>query len=230
MKKVFSVLFIMTALFMQAQNEISIMDKKYVEVTGVAEMEVIPNEIYINITLQEEKEGMKRSVEEQEEILINKLKKLNVDVKNLKLSNVGSYTYWDKKNKESFKQKSFELKLEDAGKASEVMYALNTLEIYRMYVGRTEHSDIEKFKKEVKINAVVAAKEKASYLLEAVDEEVGDVIFIVEQGNNYYGGYRAMGVSNVAMMAEGAPYTPNADVEFKPILIQYNILARFEIK
>lgn len=230
MKKVFSVLFILAALMMHAQNEISIMDKKYVEVTGVAEMEVIPNEIYLSITLQEEKEGMKRSVEEQESILISKLKKLNVDVKNLKLSNVGSYTYWDKKNKESYKQKSFELKLTDAGKASEVMYELNSLEIYRMNVARTDHSEIEKFKKDVKINAVIAAKEKATYLLEAVNEEVGDVIYIVEQANNYYGGYRAMGLSNVAMLAEDGGYTPNPDVEFQPILIQYNILARFEIK
>ena len=230
MKKVFSVLFILAGVFVHAQNEISILDKKYVEVTGIAEMEVIPNEIYLNITLQEEKDGMKRSVEEQESVLISKLKKLNVDVKNLKLSNVGSYTYWDKKNKESYKQKSFELKLTDAGKASEVMYELNSLEIFRMNVGRTDHSEIEKFKKQVKIDAVIAAKEKATYLLEAVNEQVGDVIFIVEQSNNYYGGYRSMGVSNVQSLGDSGEYSPNSDVEFQPILLQYNILARFEIK
>ncbi len=223
-----TILILALSFNLQAQEVKYTIDSKYVEVTGVAEMEIIPNEIYINITLQEEKENLKRSVEEQENILISKLKKLDVDVKNLKLSNVGSYTYWNKKNKESYKQKSFELKLEDAGKASEVMHALGSLEIYRMYVGRTEHSDIEKFRKQVKIDAVVAAKEKAKYLLEAVDEELGGVISITEQSNNYYGGYRSMGVANVAYEAES--YSPNPDVEFKPITLTYNILARFEIK
>jgi hypothetical protein len=65
MKKVFSAWFLLLALFLQAQNEISIFDKNYLKVPGIAEMEVIPNEIYLNIPLQEEKEGMKRTVEEQ---------------------------------------------------------------------------------------------------------------------------------------------------------------------
>lgn len=231
MKYLLNTLFLLVILSttLQAQTVKHEIESKYVEVTGVAEMEIVPNEIYISITLQEEKEGMKRSVEEQEDILISKLKKLDVDVKNLKLSNVGSYTYWDKKNKESFKQKSFELKLTEAAKASEVMFSLNSLEIYRMFVARTAHSDIEAYRKQVKIDAVKAAKEKASYLLEAVDEGLGPVIFIVEQGNNYYGGYSNMAVSNVRSI-QAEEYTPNPDVEFKPIILKYNILARFEIK
>lgn len=230
MKKSFSFLFILMGLIMNAQNNnMNTTDKKYVEVTGVADMEIVPNEIYIAITLQEEKEGQKRSVEDQERILNAQLKKLDVDLKNLKLSNVGSYTHWDKKTKESYKQKSYELKLTDAGKASEVLYHLNSLEINRMYVARTAHSDIETYRKQVKIDAVKAAKEKATYLLEAVNEQVGDVIYIVEQGNNNYGS--PMGYANVrSINATSEAYTPNPDVEFQPIKLTYSILARFEIK
>ncbi|MFT4970758.1 MAG: hypothetical protein ACI9O4_002520, partial [Chitinophagales bacterium] len=152
MKNILSSLFVILALFTQAKvvNNTAIMDKKYVELTGVAEMEIIPKELYVNITLQEEKDGMKISVEELEDILIKTLKKLDVDLKNLKLSNLESNTYWDKKTKESFKQKSFELKLNDAGKASEVLHSLNNLEIYRINVGKTDHSEIEKYRKQVK--------------------------------------------------------------------------------
>ncbi len=216
MKNILSCLFIILALFTQAKvvNHTAIMDKKHIERTGVAEMEIIPNEIYVNITLQEEKDGMKRSVEEQEDILIKNLKKLDIDLKKLKLSNLEAFTYPDKKTKESFKQKSFELKLNDAGKASEVMHSLNNLEIYRMNVGKTDHSKIEKYRKQVKINAV--------------NEGIEDVIFIVEQDNNNYGGYRTMSVSNV-LMSDGA-YSPNPEVEFRPIILKYQILARFEIK
>lgn len=211
----------------KAQNNTS-MDKKYVEVTGVAEQMVTPNEIYVAITLQEEKDGRKRTVEDQEKVLISSLKKLDIDIKNLKLSDVGSYTRWDKKTKESFKQKSYELKLNDAYSASKVLYELNQLELYRMYVARTDHSDIEQIRKDVKINAVKAAKEKAQYLLSAVNEQLGDVIYIIEQDYGYQPMYRVMGMSNVSMDAGG--YEPNPDVEFEKIKVQYKILARFEIK
>lgn len=163
MKKYLSILMVLALFTAKAQNNTA-MDKKYVEVTGVAEQMVTPNEIYVAITLQEEKDGRKRTVEDQEKVLISSLKKLDIDIKNLKLSDVGSYTRWDKKTKESFKQKSYELKLNDAYSASKVLYELNQLELYRMYVARTDHSDIEQIRKDVKINAVKAAKEKSTIL------------------------------------------------------------------
>lgn len=224
MKTYLSILLALTLFTAKAQNN-NTMEKKYVEVTGVAEQMVTPNEIYFSITLQEEKDGQKRSVEDQEKVLIKTLKNLNVDVSNLKLSDVGSYTHWDKKTKESYKQKSFELKLQDAATASKVLYELNQLDIYRMFVSKTDHSDIENIRKDVKINAVKAAKEKATYLLGAVDEQLGDVIYIIEQDYGYQPMYRAMSVSNVA-----GNYEPDSNVEFEQITVQYKILARFEIK
>ncbi|MFT5070189.1 MAG: hypothetical protein ACI8V8_000141, partial [Chitinophagales bacterium] len=56
---------------------------------------------------------------------------------------------------------------------------------------------------------------------------IEDDIFIVEQDNNNYAGYRTMSVSNV-LMSDGA-YSPNPEVEFRPITLKYKILARFEI-
>lgn len=228
MRFLFILLASLLTMGIHAQEKIE--DMKYVEVTGVAEMEIIPNEIYLRITLQEEKDGQKRSVEEQEKILINELKKADVDIKNLKLNNVGSYTHWNKKDKTSYKQKSFELLLTSAAKASEVMYRLQDLAIYNMHVSRTAHSDIEEYRKDVKINAVKAAKEKATYLLAAVDEKVGEVIFIKEQENNYYhSGYSNVMLS-AAPMATDEAYQPNPDVQFKPITLKYKIIARFAIK
>lgn len=213
-----------------AQN-INEMEKesRYVEVTGVAEMEVVPDEIYISITLQEEKDGMKRTVEAQEKELIKAIKALDIDLDNLKLSNVGSYTRWDKKNQTSYKQKTFELMVPDAAKASSLLYELNQLELNRMYVARTNHSKVESYRKQVKIDAVKAAKDKAEYLLEAVDEEVGEVLYIVEQDYNNYG-YRAMGASNIYSVERQDSYTPESEITFQMVKLQYKILARFAIQ
>lgn len=73
MKKYLSILMVLALFTAKAQNNTA-MDKKYVEVTGVAEQMVTPNEIYVAITLQEEKDGRKRTVEDQEKS-INKLAK-----------------------------------------------------------------------------------------------------------------------------------------------------------
>lgn len=227
MKTYLSILMALALFALNAQNNNTMENKKYVEVTGIAEQLITPNEIYIAITLQEEKEGRKRSVEDQEKVLISTLKKLDVDVKNLRLSDVGSFTRWDKKTKESFKQKSFELKLENATTASKVQYELNQLDIYRMYVSRTDHSNIEQIRKDVKIEAVKAAKDKAQYLLSAVNEQLGDVLYIIEQDYGYQPMYKAMGASNIAY--DGG-YEPNPEVEFEKIKVQYKILARFEIQ
>jgi len=62
MKKVFSALLMLTGFLMQAQNAISILDKKCVAPMRLAKMEVIPIEIPLILALQEKKDGINPSV------------------------------------------------------------------------------------------------------------------------------------------------------------------------
>ena len=49
----------------------------YIEVTGTADMHIIPDEIFISITIRERNSGNQQSVKEQEEALKTALKGKN---------------------------------------------------------------------------------------------------------------------------------------------------------
>ncbi len=48
------------------------------------------------------------------------------------------------------------------------------------FISRTSHSKIEEYRKQLKIQAVKAAKEKAIYLSEAIGEKAGVAVTIQE--------------------------------------------------
>ena len=99
-------------------------------------------------------------------------------------------------------------------------------------IGRVDHSQKEALRKQVKINALKAAKEKANYLLEAIGEKLGDVLEIHEQEDAYYSPQPMMAQSNMRMMAVSADAGGAADssLEYQKIKISYRMLVVFRIK
>jgi uncharacterized protein YggE len=82
-------------------------------------------------------------------------------------------------------------------------------------------------KKELKIQALLAAKEKATYLLASIDEKLGGAINITEVDNSNYSAPRPMMFANKAMTADAAP--ADSDIDFKKIKLSFQINAVFEI-
>ena len=106
------------------------------------------------------------------------------------------------------------------------------LEISNIIIDKINHSEIQKFRSEVKVNAIQAAKSKATSLANAIDQSIGKAIFIQEIENIYLGGQVA-GLSNIvvtsyAIRIEKEEVTPI--IEFEKIKLEYSILARFELK
>lgn len=80
MKKVmmfFLVLLMTIPLFAQQK---SFLDQPYIEVTGRAEMEVMPDEIYVTITIDEQCMKGKIPVLQQEKNMVARLQSLGIDV------------------------------------------------------------------------------------------------------------------------------------------------------
>jgi len=72
---------LLTSTVTLSQNgEKNFIDRPYIEVTGEIETEVIPDEIYLNITINENDKKGKVSVEEQENQMISTLKSLKIDL------------------------------------------------------------------------------------------------------------------------------------------------------
>jgi len=89
-----------------------------------------------------------------------------------------------------------------------------------------DYSKIENLKKELKIKALMAAKEKAVYMVEALGNKLGGVIEIQDGGDNVIQPvYR-----NYMMKAEAADATGAPEIDFKKIKLSFTVNAVFEIK
>ncbi|HKO82470.1 MAG TPA: SIMPL domain-containing protein, partial [Chitinophagaceae bacterium] len=134
-------------------------EKPNIEVTGSAEIEVVPDEIYVSIVLREKnKNNDKWKIEAQEDNLMQKLKETGFDIKNLSLSGAeGDLQYRVFRRNQVLTEKRLLMKVKDAGEVNKLFQILDELEIEDAGVSKTSHSQIEKIRKEIKIEAMKAA-------------------------------------------------------------------------
>ena len=94
-------------------------------------------------------------------------------------------------------------------------------------IERYDYSKIESLKKELKIKALIAAKDKATYMVEAIGEKIGSTLEIHEINNESYP--QPMYKANVMMMNAAADSTLPG-IDFKKIKLNYQVNAVFELK
>jgi uncharacterized protein YggE len=154
----------------------------YIEVYGNAEQEVIPDEIYIQITIKEKYEDrIKITVSEQEEKLIAALTSININLSNLFLSDVNSdYVKVSWQSKDVITKKEYSLKVTNAQTVGLVFQELDKLDMNDAYIARVDYSKMDSLKQAIKIMAIKDAKLKADYLLHAIDEKTGTPLIIKE--------------------------------------------------
>ena len=99
----------------------------YIQVNGRAEKEIVPDEFYLSIVIDERDSKGKISVESQQREMIAALRRQGVDVeKQLKVANLSSEFF--KKNT-SVATAKYQLKLGSAAEAANVWQALDKLGI-----------------------------------------------------------------------------------------------------
>ncbi len=218
--------------FSQTKNFI---DQNFIEVTGKAEMEIIPNEIYLKIILNEKDFKGKENLDEIEKSMINKLVEIGVDVsKDLAVKDIASNfkNYWIKAS-EINSVKIFQLKVTDAKTAGSVFKELESIDISNITIERVDHSEIQDYRQQVKIEAIKAAKSKAESLTNAINQSCGKAIYIQELNTQVYKamtGYAAGANSNIMIRGVSSLSKDKApDIEFETIKLEYSILARFEL-
>ena len=222
MKKIFIFTLLFLTTIAKAQN---LQTSPFIEVVGTAEREIIPNEIIIAITIKEQIDGRnKNTIEQQENLLFSELKKQEISLDKLTFDSANAYQLRvRKKTNELVTQKSYELKLNTIEEINRALEAFETAKIKSFYIQEMSHSEIELFRKEVKILALQAAKNKANYLLESINQKVGNALEVIEvsEGNSI------IGRSNAVLTSE---FEQKNDIGLKPILLKFSIKAKFEIK
>jgi hypothetical protein len=212
---------------------------KKIEVNGSAEMEVTPDEIYVTIALQEyfqDKDKNRVEIETLEKQLQNSVKDAGIAKENFQIENIsGNRWQWQNKKKpvDFLESKRYVIKVSELSKIDNILSKVDAKGIAYTNISRYEHSKIEQFRKELKIKALQAAKEKATYLVQAVGENLGGVLEINEMGGT--DGDQPVPMyarSNMMVMdqAEGAMAAPQETIDFKKIKLRYEIRAVFAIK
>ncbi len=233
MKKTFillAALLLTTGLTAQEKNFI---DQNYLEVNGRAELEVTPDEIYLRINISEKDNKGKVSVEQQERDMFRALKGLGIDLeKNMTVQDQAAdlKTYLLKRNT-VLSTKTYSLKLATAIQVGQVFRALADLGVSDVNIERTDVSNFDQLRQQVRAAAAKAARQNAQVLAEAVDRTAGKALYIQDFS------YNARPYANVVMtkaapryMADAAEEESLPQLEFEKIKIEHTVTVRFALE
>ncbi len=226
-KHILTAIIVLTSLATFAQNYDP---RKKIEVTGTAEQEVTPDEIYIGISLKEYLKDSKRkvSIEDLEVQLQKAVLKAGIAPEDFMINNISAYTnYWDKKKDPMFlASKQYSIKVSDLNKLNAVIAAVDPKGIASTNIERYAYSKEETLKKELKIKALIEAKTKATYLVQAIGDKIYSTLEISEsESNNYPQPIYRNSMMKTESFQDSAP-----QIDFKKIKLSVQIRAVFEIK
>lgn len=221
------------AVFAAAQAQ---PERRVIEVSGSAEQMITPNEFTFKITLAERIENKQKiTIEQQETKLRTELANLGVDVaKDLSIYDLSSAYFRQRKLKDVLGTKDYRLKIRDLNKIAMLQDLADRLNVSRLDLIDTEHSDIVRLRRETKIEAIKAAKAKAEYLLAAIGQRVGSAVYIREVDDD---SPRPVSISsgilsnsNFGSNSVGGMLPQSDGLSFAPIRLRYVIVAKFEIE
>jgi len=212
-----------------------------ITVNGSAEMEVIPDEIYVQVDLKEyqKKGSTKVDIDKIKTDFLKNIRSLGIPDSAISIASYEgydqNYPWWKKKKKdpEMFASITYQLKLNSSTKLDQVVNILDDDATSNFQIVRTSHSKIQEYRKQLKIQAVKAAKEKANYLAEAINEKADVAITINEPSDMSVIYYPApmnvrMKMANVEMNQAAAPEQPGID--FKKIKLKFEVNVVFALK
>lgn len=232
MKKLNLIFLLLLSLNSIAQTQ---HQQPYIEVTGVSEIEIIPNEIYLDICLKERNEnGKKLTIDILEKQLKSTLKNIEISEDHLSISDVNSVlakTGWWKE--EILSIANYSLKVKGADKLKLLFEKLKAMKISDINITKATHSDIIEIKKKNRIQAIKSAKAKADYLLSAIGEQTGKPAMINELANSNQNFINANYINNTnsySILKVSASGLKNKQVEFQKIKITSSIYVKFLIK
>lgn len=208
--------------------------RKKITVSGSAETEVTPDIIYLSISLKEylKDNNSKKKVEitELENQLYNAVLKAGIAKEDLMVNNVSSFNYVTekKKNPDFLASKQYRLKVTDLNKWNQIIGAIDAKGISSTNIESYDYSKMDVLRKELKVKALLAAKEKAQYMVEALSEKLGSVLDIQEVNNEIYPQpmYRTMAMKASYETAD----VQAADIDFKKIKLNFVVNTVFEIR
>ena len=235
MKKSFLifVMFFVWNLFSAQKN---FLDQPYIEVSATADTLVVPDRIYVSITLNEADSKNKKSVEEQEKQLETILKKLKINTdKDLSVLGYSSdFKKYFLKGQSILKTKKFSLLVRNAYTLGNVLISLEEAGISNTEVEKVEYSKSKELLLELKSEAVKRSRIIAQKLVKPLNQKAGKALYISDTN---YGGiedYEYVTVRDIALQEieykkEGASEEFLRKLDFQKIKFSTTVYVKYQL-
>lgn len=217
-------LMLTTSLYAQQTN---VMDQPYIEVSGQAEVEVVPDKIYVQITIDGDSKGQE-TVLQQEKEMVQRFDALGIDVEK-KLVVQELFNSALKSNKvTTFKM--YRLEVNSATQLAHVFQALQAIGIAQAEIESVDVSNKEELIQKIRAEAAQNARQNALVLANALGQELGKALYVQDYSTSPYE-YINMSTKDYAMaevrevVAEVAPV-----LEFQKVTFNSSVRVRFLLK
>lgn len=240
MKKTFLVIaFCMMLGLVHGQQPATNPFPKTITVNGSAEMEVVPDEIYVNIVLREyQKRGQdKKELDGLKTDFLNACKASSLPDS---IISIVSYTGYEdyyglrkrKKDPNLFASITYQVKFSNSKQMDELVDKLDDEATRSFSIVSTSHSKMTEFRKQLKTQAIVAAKNKATYLTEAINEKLGAAITIKEPSEPTWTTGRVTNMRSQAIVSyvRDEDDESSIDVDFKKIKLRFEVDVIFALQ
>lgn len=236
---------ILSCGMMRAQDGVPYDEKfRYIEVTGTSEVEIIPDEIHFVIGIkeyfEEEFDGKSKPedyrtkvrIEDIESQMREALHSIGITDNDIRTQDVGDY--WRERGLDFLIGKNLDITLHDFTMIDRIISVIDTKGVSSMRIGEMSNKDILKYHEQGKKDALLAARDKAGYMAEALGEKIGKVLSIIEHGGgtDYYTVVQnsKLRMDGAALgSAEAAAAAPASDA-FRTIKYTYSVTCRFALK
>lgn len=204
--------------------------RRKIEVTGIAEQEVTPDIINVSISLKEYLNGKtKVTISQLEKQLESAVAAAGIAKEDFTINSLSSWNYATekKKNPDFLASKQYGIKFHDLNKFDQILSKVDAKGIQSTNIDSYDYSKINDIKNALKLKALIAARDKAAFLVNGLGDKLGSALNITENDNSSFPQPRTVMYMAKANMADAAP---ESDIDVRKIKLSFQINAIFEIK
>ncbi len=228
LRNIFTATFLLAAIFTYAQER-SFIEQNYIEVSGRAERELSPDEIFLEITITEKDKKGRSSIEKQEKDLFKRLTSIGIDItKDIQITDINTSLekYLLRKNA-ILMSKSYIVKVNGTTQLIRLFGQMEEAGITEVNITRTSLSNFDEVSREVMSEAAKNAYLNAVAVVAPLNREVGKALYI----QSYANFPRVYRVNTNLRMDLAAPEVESAGFQpdFQKIRLEHQVVVRFAL-
>jgi uncharacterized protein YggE len=207
-------------------------DKRYIIVRGSAESEVTPDIIIISIRLREYEENKQKvTLDKIESDFTSAVTKSKINKDRIVLSDISINSVQQRRrDRDFYAQKTYNINFSKTEDVLTFLENLKSVKIDYLDIAKLSHTEIEKYRLEIKIEALKAAEKKADALLNSVGAKRGKPLLIDESPSEVTDWRPRNMDSNALYKIVDNETLGISEIPLKKIKLRFEILARFEIE